>query len=740
MIYRIFLSIAACLLLLSAAVLAQNEHTVARQWNEELLHAIRNDFARPTVHARNLFHTAVALYDAWAVYDPNAETYLLGKRVGGYDCELLPIQQPSNIEDARNRTMSYAAYRLLRHRFRRSPNAFATLLAFDNLMDELGYSRDIESSDYQNGGPEELGNYLAQCLIEYGALDYANEEFDYSNLYYEPVNPPLVPRFSGNPDLVNPNRWQPLSLRVFIDQSGNLIPGDTPEFLSPEWGSVTPFALTSSSMSTFCRPEGHYLVYHDPGPPPAIDFEGESYLPDEYKWGFALVSVWSAHLDPADGVMWDISPASIGNIPNLPTAFEDYRDFYDLENGGDPSMGWDVNPSTGQPYAPQMVPRGDYARVLAEFWADGPDSETPPGHWFTLLNYVSDHPLFEKRFRGKGDILDDLEWDVKSYFLLGGAMHDAAVTAWGIKGWYDYLRPVSAIRWMADNGQSTSENLPSYHPNGIPLIPGYIELVDESDSLANINSLNVGNIKLKAWRGPEYISNPDTDVAGVGWIMAEDWWPYQRPSFITPPFAGYISGHSTFSRAAAEAMTLLTGDEFFPGGLGEFNAAQNEFLVFEDGPSTDLTLQWATYRDASDQTSLSRIWGGIHPPADDIPGRLIGIDIGHDAFERAEAYFSGTVPPSITSTAEPPSDLDINIYPNPVRERSMLNFDFAKVVSPATITIFNILGEVVFSEQVSETDGEICVGVEMNNIAAGIYFARIATVNLTTTQRVLVLD
>jgi hypothetical protein len=147
---------------------------------------------------------------------------------------------------------------------------------------------------------------------------------------------------------------------------------------------------------------------------------------------------------------------------------------------------------------------------------------------------------------------------------------------------------------------------------------------------------HLGKIKVKAWKGPNYIIDPDNDEAGVDWILAENWWPYQRPSFVTPPFAGYISGHSTYSRAAAELMTLLTGDEYFPGGMGEFLAPQNEFLVFEDGPSMDITLQWATYRDASDQCSLSRIWGGIHPPADDIPGRLIGAVLGVEAFEFAE--------------------------------------------------------------------------------------------------------
>ena len=132
-------------------------------------------------------------------------------------------------------------------------------------------------------------------------------------------------------------------------------------------------------------------------------------------------------------------------------------------------------------------------------------------------------------------------------------------------------------------------------------------------------------------------------MARVGWIRAEDWWPYQRPTFVTPPFAGYVSGHSTYSRAAAEVLSALTGDVYFPGGMSGFRIPANEFLQFEAGPSVDMTLQWATYQDAADQCSLSRIWGGIHPPIDDIPGRLMGIEIGRDAFAEAVRYFDGMV-------------------------------------------------------------------------------------------------
>jgi len=414
-----------------------------------------------------------------------------------------------------------------------------------------------------------------------------------------------------------------------------------PKFLSPEWGLVVPFSFTEDDLKKNNRPEGEYWVYHDPGPPPYLDQKTGLGFEDNYKWGFTMVAVWAAHLDPADSVKIDISPGSFGNTPVelLPTNHDELRDFYDYFEGGDPGTGREVNPYTGEPYEPQIVNRGDYARVLAEFWADGPDSETPPGHWYTIMNYVHDHPAFERRYKGEGPIVDDLEWDVKAYFMLGGTMHDVAISAWGVKGWYDYIRPISAIRAMADAGQSTDPDLPNYSFAGIPLIPGYVELVDEDDPLVGDEMEHLNKIKLYTWRGPDYIEDPDTSVAGVGWILAENWWPYQRPTFVTPPFAGYVSGHSTYSRAAAEMMTLLTGDEYFPGGMGEFHAPKNEFLVFEDGPSEDLVLQWATYRDASDQTSLSRIWGGIHPPADDIPGRWMGIDIGIEAFNYADCLF-----------------------------------------------------------------------------------------------------
>ena len=608
-----------CLFLLLTSVINDGHSAIARDWNEVLLDAIRADQARPTVHARNLYHISAGMYDAWCVYDITCEGVFYTEKYA-----------TATIDTDRNEAISYTAYRLLIWRFTPSVGATEILAELNNQMLSLGY--DPSQITTAGNSPAAIGNRIAQTIIDHGMSDGANEINDYINQNYLPVNDPLLPDLPGNPDISDPNRWQPLALEFFEGQSGVVV-DEYPEFLSPEWGFVTPFSLTSADMTSYQREGVTYQVFKDPGAPPHIGGIGDT----DYKSGFEQVIEFSSYLDPNDGVMLDISPASRGNN--------------DL--GTNNGTGRSLNPITEQPYSPQIVPAGDYYRVLAEFWADGPDSETPPGHWFTILNTVSDHPLFEKRWQGEGEILDDLEWEVKSYLTMGGTMHDAAIAAWSVKGWYDYLRPISAIRYMCEQGQSSDPSAASYDDNGISLIPGIIELITPQtiqpggihQFLAGLGNSNLGKIAVKTWQGPDYIIDPETTIAGVGWILCDNWWPYQRPSFVSPPFAGYVSGHSVYSRAAAEVMTAMTGSEFFPGGLSDFLAPQNEFLVFEDGPSVDVILQWATYQDAADETSLSRIYGGIHPTADDIPGRFMGFEIGNQAFNHALSFFRGNQPP-----------------------------------------------------------------------------------------------
>lgn len=615
--------------------------SVARRWNEALLASISRDLARPTVHARNLWHVSAAMYDGWAAYDDQSSTWLLGRKQNGYPCEFSDYDLPADKHRAREQTISFAAYRIIRHRFRNSQRYDEIVALTDQLMQALGYDPALTSAQYQNGAPAALGNYIAECYIGYGLADGSNETDDYAPTRYEPVNPPLEIEEPGNPNLVDMDRWQQIKLPVSIDQSGNVV-SSTPNFVGPEWGAVHPFSLTGDNKAACTRKGFEVPVFFDPGPPPGI----HSPLSTEYKWTHSMVAIWGSHLDPTQGrgaELVDISPATLGNIQDYPTSFEEHRDFYDFLRGDTTAnQGYSVNPATAEPYDEQRVPLGDYARVLAEYWADGPNSVTPPGHWFDIANHVADHPLLVKRIAGAGPVVGPLEWDIKLYFALGGAMHDAAITAWSIKGCYDYIRPVSAIRAMAERGQD-DPTLPSYDPEGISLVPGYIELVEAGEPLAGADNEHVGKIKLYSWRGPSHITNPAVDAAGVGWVLAENWWPYQRPTFVTPPFAGYVSGHSTYSRTAAELMARFTGDAYFPGGKSEFHAPKNEYLVFEKGPSVDVVFEWAKYVDASDQCSLSRIWGGIHPPADDLSGRHIGMKLGPQALNHALDYIHGRI-------------------------------------------------------------------------------------------------
>jgi len=134
----------------------------------------------------------------------------------------------------------------------------------------------------------------------------------------------------------------------------------------------------------------------------------------------------------------------------------------------------------------------DREKMIAEYWEDGPSSETPPGHWSLLAQYVS---------RRDGH---DLDADVQLFFILGNALLDASIAVWDCKVTFDYVRPVSAVRFL------------------------------------------FARQVIEAWAGP---------FRGTRWIEAEQFQSYLQ----TPPFAEYTSGHSAFSAAAATVLRLFTG-------------------------------------------------------------------------------------------------------------------------------------------------------------------------------------
>jgi hypothetical protein len=74
-------------------------------------------------------------------------------------------------------------------------------------------------------------------------------------------------------------------------------------------------------------------------------------------------------------------------------------------------------------------------------------------------------------------------------------------------------------------------------------------------------------------------------------------------------------------------------------------------LLHEEGPTDDITLQWATYFDAADQAGISRLYMGIHIGPDDLAGRLVGSQCGTGAWALAERYFDGSIRTSAGSSA-----------------------------------------------------------------------------------------
>ena len=587
------------------------------------------------------------MYDAWAAYDPAAVGYIYNEKVS-------PL--PADVEAARREAVSYAAYRVLRSRFSTGAGAATSLASFDVKLTKLGYSTAIgQSAPTAAATPAELGKRVGQAILNWGAADgfaLTNYPQPYANTPSLTVNPNLsvpldvmgtngnfqdnMPLGYGIPFNTNPNYWQPLALASSVTQNGIPIPGGIQTFVGVQGLATTAFSLTRTDpakpwIDTFGAPSR----LSTPGNPSPTDAA--------YKEGAMDVLRKSAKLN--DNALVDISPRTTGNNTI----------------GTDNGSGFPRNPLTSQPWAPNFIKLGDFSRVLAEYWADGPNSETPPGHWHVIANEVSEMPLLQKRIRGTGPFVTDLEWDIKAYFCVAAATHDAACAAWSLKRYYSGPRPITMIRYMGSKGQSSDPGGPSYNTQGLPLETGVCEVITAAttgtggkhEQIWDVKygtyypgSFYLGQIAVYSWPGEHPNNLPAPSIAAnqstVRWMLAKDWLPFQRKTFNTPAFPGFTSGHSTFSRAAAEALTLLTGSSLFPGGYHHHTIAANS-LQIDLGPSVAVDLQWCSYYDAADQAGQSRRWGGIHPSEDDYIGRLTGSQAGTSAYLLAEKYWTGSI-------------------------------------------------------------------------------------------------
>jgi hypothetical protein len=223
----------------------------------------------------------------------------------------------------------------------------------------------------------------------------------------------------------------------------------------------------------------------------------------------------------------------------------------------------------------------DEQKMIAEYWADGPNSELPPGHWNLFAQFVSRRDEHGPNERG-------IDSDVKLFFALTNAIFDAGICAWDNKCEFNSVRPITVVRYLF-RGQT-----------------------------------------VLAWAGP---------YQGTRRIDGATWVPYQPSAFPTPPFPEYSSGHSNFSAAGAEILRLFTGSDRF-GDSVTFPAGSSRL---EPGavPATDLALSWATFSEAADQAGISRRFGGIHFEQGDLDARLTGRMAARIAWSKAQQSWQG---------------------------------------------------------------------------------------------------
>jgi len=218
-------------------------------------------------------------------------------------------------------------------------------------------------------------------------------------------------------------------------------------------------------------------------------------------------------------------------------------------------------------------------KVICEYWLGGPGTITPPGIWCEVAQFVSHRDQHE-------------DWqDVMMFFAVANALHDSAIACWDCKVAYDLARPITAIR-----------------------------------------NLKAGT-EICAWGGP---GNEPRLMDGSEWL------PYQPAGTVTPPFAEYVSGHSTFSAAAAYILRCFTGSDRFDGSMKIHKGKS----VVEPGytPQNDIILCWDTFTQAAEEAGMSRRYGGIHFEEGDLEGRSLGKKVAECVWDRVQNYFNGKSP------------------------------------------------------------------------------------------------
>ncbi|MEK6677093.1 MAG: vanadium-dependent haloperoxidase [Planctomycetota bacterium] len=231
-------------------------------------------------------------------------------------------------------------------------------------------------------------------------------------------------------------------------------------------------------------------------------------------------------------------------------------------------------------------------KAIVEFMRDGPRSTGQSGHWLQFAQDVSRRERY------------NLDQDVKLFFTIGNTAFDSFIACWEAKRFYDSSRPWTLIRHCYQGRQ----------------IPGY--------------------------KGA---------CQGVGEISAEQWFPYSPPTFVTPPFPGYPSGHSTLSGACSKILEQFTRSDRFEaferhraGKYTEQDCDTRRMQARDGKPSDDspdsaeVILLLPTFTATAEMAGISRVMGGYHIQADNVEGLKLGRAIADYSWPKYRSYFDGS--------------------------------------------------------------------------------------------------
>ncbi len=261
-----------------------------------------------------------------------------------------------------------------------------------------------------------------------------------------------------------------------------------------------------------------------------------------------------------------------------------------------------------QPPAPGTLEWSRQIDVLIETSAALTDAQKAEAEYWGIFGMAPAPQLIEmtKFVSNTNDLrLDD---DVKLFFVASNAILDASIAAWDAKYAYDYVRPITAIRALGDTLIS------AWRPRSLPVVLAYSTPAAKDDAKYAV------------------VVPP-----GLGELRAADWEPY----LPTPPFPAYVSGHSAFTAAWARVMQLVTGKPDF-----NFHIAVRRLYVEQRELAQPMTLSYPTFVAAAEASGISRIWGGVHWPADNERGQELGREVGENAWQRAQQFVLGTASPA----------------------------------------------------------------------------------------------